>query len=91
MIIVSSMAQNLSRSRLGLVSLVTSMTKALYGQVGDQVGQVKDQVSQGQGQELDNREVVQNLSISMMNIMCTDKYLTNQINVVTILKRTRKS
>ena len=30
------------------------MAKALYGQVGDQVGQVKDQVSQGQGQELDN-------------------------------------
>ena len=38
-----------------------------------------------------NREVVQNLSISMMNIMCTDKHLTNQIIVVTILKRTRKS
>ena len=27
---------------------------ALFGQVGDQVGQVKDQLCQGQGQELDN-------------------------------------
>ena len=47
----------LLRTGLGLVSLVTSMAKALYGQVGDQVGQVKDQVSQGQGQELDNLQV----------------------------------
>ena len=30
------------------------LAKALFGQVGDLVGQVKDQVSQGQGQELDN-------------------------------------
>ena len=28
--------------------------KAKFGQVGDQVSQVKDQVGQGQGQELDN-------------------------------------
>ena len=26
----------------------------MFGQVGDQVSQVKDQVGQGQGQELDN-------------------------------------
>ena len=28
----------------------------MFGQVGDQVSQVKDQVGQGQGQELDNRD-----------------------------------
>ena len=28
--------------------------KAKFGQVGDQVSQVKDQVGKGQGQELDN-------------------------------------
>ena len=28
--------------------------KARFGQLGDQVSQVKDQVGQGQGQELDN-------------------------------------
>ena len=37
-----------------MVRLVTRSTKARFGQVGDQVSQVKDQVSQGQGQELDN-------------------------------------
>ena len=30
------------------------LAKALFGQVGDQVGQVRDLVGQGQGQELDN-------------------------------------
>ena len=30
------------------------LANALFGQVGDQVGQVKDQFGQGQGQELDN-------------------------------------
>ena len=45
---------DLSRSRLGLVRLVTRSAKARFGQVGDQVSQVKDQVGQGQGQELDN-------------------------------------
>ena len=30
------------------------LANALFGQVGDQVGQVRDQVCQGQGQELDN-------------------------------------
>ena len=35
-------------SRLGFRS-----TKARFGQVGDQVSQVKDQVGQGQGKELD--------------------------------------
>ena len=34
--------------------LVTRLAKARFGQVGDQVNQVKDQVGQGQGQELDN-------------------------------------
>ena len=48
---------DLSRLRLSLVRLVTRSTKARFGQVGDQVSQVKDQVCQGQGQELDNRVV----------------------------------
>ena len=30
---------------------------ALFGQVGDQVGQVKDHIGQGQGQELDNIQI----------------------------------
>ena len=51
---VSLLAQFLSGSRLGLISLVTRLAKALYGQVGDQGGQIRDQVGQGQGQELDN-------------------------------------
>ena len=51
---VSLLAQFLSGSRLGLISLVTRLAKALLGQVGDQVDQVRDQVGQGQGQELDN-------------------------------------
>ena len=45
----------LSGSKLGLVRLMTRLAKALFVQVGDQVGQVKDQVVQGQGQELDNQ------------------------------------
>ena len=45
---------DLSRLRLSLVRLVTRSIKARFGQVGDQVSQVKDQVGQGQGQELDN-------------------------------------
>ena len=40
--------------RVDLVGLVTRSTEARFGQVGDQVSQVKDQVGQGQGQELDN-------------------------------------
>ena len=43
-----------SRFRIGLVRLVTRSAKARFGQVGDQVRKVKDQVDQGQGQELDN-------------------------------------
>ena len=58
LIIVSSLAHVLSGSRLGLVRLVTRLAKALFGQVGDLVGQVKDQVCQGQGQELDNCEEI---------------------------------
>ena len=54
LIIVSTPGQDLSRFRLGLVRLVTRSAKARFGQVGDQVSQVKDQVGQGQGQELDN-------------------------------------
>ena len=45
---------DLSRFRLGLVRLVTRSAKARFGQVGDKVSKVKDQVGQGQGQELDN-------------------------------------
>ena len=37
-----------------MVRLVTRSIKARFGQVGDQVSQVKDQVGQGQGQGLDN-------------------------------------
>ena len=44
----------LSRSRLGLVRLLTRTAKARFGKVGYHVRQVKDQVGQGQGQELDN-------------------------------------
>ena len=54
LIIVSTPGPDLLRFRLGLVMLVTRSTKARFGQVGDQVRQVKDQVGQGQGQELDN-------------------------------------
>ena len=45
---------DLSRLRLTLVRLVTRSIKAMFGQVGDQVSQVKDQLGQGQSQELDN-------------------------------------
>ena len=45
---------DISRFRLGLVRLVTWSAKARFGQVGSQVSQVKDQVGQGQGQELNN-------------------------------------
>ena len=54
LIIVSTSGPDLSRLRLSLVGLVTRSIKARFGQVGDQVSQVKDQVGQGQGQELDN-------------------------------------
>ena len=43
---------DLSRSRLGLVRLLTRTAKAMFGQVGYQVSQVGQ--DQGQGQELDN-------------------------------------
>ena len=54
LIIVSTSGPDLSRFRLGLVRLVTRSAKARFGQDGNQVSQVKDQVGQGQGQELDN-------------------------------------
>ena len=52
--IVSTPGLVLSRSRLGWVRLVTRLSKARFGQVGDQVDQAEDLVCQGQGQELDN-------------------------------------
>ena len=55
LIIVSTSGPDLSRFRLSLVRLVTRSAKARFGQVGNQVGKVKDQVGQGQGQELDNK------------------------------------
>ena len=42
-----------SRCRLVLVRLLTSTAKGRFGQVVYQVSQVKGQVGQGQGQELD--------------------------------------
>ena len=54
LIILSTSGPDLSRFRLGLVRFVTRSAKAKFGQVGDQVRKVKDQVGQGQGQELDN-------------------------------------
>ena len=42
-----------SRSRLGLVRLLKRSAKDKFDQVGCQVSQVKDQVGQGKGQELD--------------------------------------
>ena len=35
---------------------MTRLAKARFGHVGDQVKQVKDQVGQGQGQELENKQ-----------------------------------
>ena len=54
--IVSTPGPGLSWLRTGLAGLVTRLTGARFVQVGDQVGQPMDQVSQGQGQELDNKE-----------------------------------
>ena len=47
----------MSRSRLGLARLLARWAMASFGHVGDLVSQVKDQVGQRQGQELDNRTV----------------------------------
>ena len=57
---------HLSRLRLSLVRLVTRSINARFGQVGDQVSQVKDQVGQGQGQELDN---IKNLYIPEYSVV----------------------
>ena len=46
---------DLSRLRLSLVRLVTRSINVRFSQVGDQVSQVKDQVGQGQGKDLDNK------------------------------------
>ena len=51
---------DLSRFRLGFVKLVTRSANARFGQVGDEVRKVKDQVGLGQGQELDNIRKLQN-------------------------------
>ena len=56
LIIVSTSGPDLSRFRLSLVRLVTRSAKARFGQVGNQVRKVKDQVGQGQGHELDNKQ-----------------------------------
>ena len=53
--IVSTPGPVLSRSRLGLVRLVTRLSLARFGQLGDQIDQAEDQVCQGQGQKLDNK------------------------------------
>ena len=49
---------DLSRSRLVLIRLLTRTAKAMFGQVGYQVSQVKDQVGKGKGQELDNKTIL---------------------------------
>ena len=56
LIIVSTSGPDLSRFRLSLVRLVTRSAKARFCQVGNQVRKVKDQVGQGQCQELDNNK-----------------------------------
>ena len=55
--IVSTPGLVLSRSRLGWVRLVTRLSKARFGQVGDQVDQAEDLVCHGQGQELDKNRL----------------------------------
>ena len=64
---------DLSRFRLGLVRLVTKSAKAKFGQVGDQVSKVKDQVGQGQGQELDNYNFNKDIRIVIkVTLACDD-------------------
>ena len=41
---------------------------ALFGQVGDQVRKVKDQVGQGQGQELDNKALLDYTVVLMSSL-----------------------
>ena len=66
---------DLSRSRLGLVRLLTRTAKARFGQVGYQVSQVKHQVGKGQGQELDNISINFELSKIHSVIKQFSKYL----------------
>ena len=54
MVVVVAFLNIVSSPGPGLVRLVTRWVKTRFGQVGDKVSQVKDQVGQGQGQELDN-------------------------------------
>ena len=60
---------DLSRLRL---RLVTRSIKARFGQVDDQVKQVKDQVGQGQGQgqELDNCSICKTLLVHFHLLYC---------------------
>ena len=51
--IVSTPGPVLSRSRLGLVRLMTRLAKVRLGQFCDRVTQFKDQIGLGRGQELD--------------------------------------
>ena len=53
-LIIVKPGPDFSRSRLGLVRLLKRSAKDKFDQVGCQVSQVKDQVGQGKGQELDN-------------------------------------
>ena len=54
-----------------MVRLVTRSAKAMFGQVGDQVRKVKDQVGQGQGQELDNIPHVYKVTMGLYDYSVT--------------------
>ena len=87
LIIVSTPGRDLSRSRLGLVMLVTTSAKARFGQVGDQVSQVRDQVGQGQGQELDNNWLG-NYSVRALST-CFYNYLLGKVSYICTLNPQR--
>ena len=62
------------------------LAKAWFDQVVDHVGQTKDQVGQGQGQELDNiAPFVSNLSMKQMQNICVNK-LTHNNDIMKIPK-----
>ena len=54
MVVVFTPGPSFVKVKAGLVGLVMRLAKALFYQVRDQVGQVKNQVGQGQGLKLDN-------------------------------------
>ena len=67
-----------------MVRLVTRSAKARFDQVGNQVSKVKDQVGQGQGQELDNigtKCIIKKNKIPLKNL----KNSTNLVNIVKLL------